>query len=101
MNADNWTQCPRCVQAHINDVEKNEREVEKLYGVVNAAKYAELQSALADLKAKKIPDMLREDWEIGISGNKFSIDYYARCAICGFEYGHVFEQDLEILGEQN
>jgi len=96
MSADNWTQCPKCVQAHVKDVQKNEREVRKLYGVVNATKYAELQSALADLKAKKMPDTLREDWEIGISGNKYTVGYYARCQQCDFEHEHNFSENLKI-----
>jgi len=86
MSADNWTTCPGCTN-RIKNIEK----LKNGYGKLSEKEYLELREQM-----KKITedDSLRENYEIGISDNKFSVSYHAYCEECGFKYTYSYEKKI-------
>lgn len=85
MSADNWIRCPRCV--HLCKVAQQQavEDAGKAYGKVPAKEYLRLLDKASE--SVKIPDNLREDWEIGLEEDgRFVVRYYASCSACGWEY---------------
>jgi hypothetical protein len=53
---------------------------------VPAEEFAAMDAALAAKRAERIYDTFREDYEVGVIGGEFHVDYLGRCAVCGFEH---------------
>lgn len=97
MSADNWAVCPKCNAGKLQKLHKMTQEVANSYGKVDANTYQEKLLKLSKLSSEKDQEYtLREDYEIGVRGNKFSVDYIASCDECGFELPFKFEQDLPL-----
>jgi len=83
MSADNWGECPRCTGAV-------KKQLTEAYGKVSIEEYEKLQRDLEEVPA----NTLREDYEIGIRNEVFSVSYHASCqypgslgrAGCGFQF---------------
>ena len=89
MSADNWTFCPQCRAKEAEAIKERRRAADEAYGKVSPAEWRALDEA-----ARLIPEpreTLREDWDIGIHEGKFSVDYGAGCAECGFRFTFTHE----------
>jgi len=84
MSADNWTRCQECEDKANLARRLFEQKVQDSYGKVPKEEYLRLNEELN--KPEKREDTLREDYEIGISGDVFSVSYVAWCTVCGFKY---------------
>lgn len=93
MSADNWTNCPKCKIKHDSDSEAEKLELGKAYGKIPSDEYL---SRFNEFKSPKpLDDTLREDYEIGIFKGKFSVDYSARCSVCGFKKSFKHEEEIK------
>ena len=86
MSADNWTRCPRCDKRE-NDIKHN------LYGKVPEEDYL---AAVNEIKKAKTEENLREDYDIGVFRNTFSVNYVCHCDKCGYHFEYEFGKELEI-----
>lgn len=95
MSADNWTRCPQCDVNNKAKAEKMDETAAKAYGVVSAAAWDELRAeARAFRKSMENNESLREDYEIGIYKEKFSVGYSGHCATCGFDFQYKHEEKV-------
>lgn len=95
MSADNWTYCPKC-KANIEDRRQQDRKkLEASYGKVSSTKYIESLQALVKSESEPIEETLREDYEIGVYGEEFSVNYKCRCTVCGFEFSYEYAEDVQ------
>lgn len=95
MSADNWRPCPQCMLRATRGQADRLKATEEAYGKVSPGEYARL---LAEARKPPEPkDTLREDWEIGLWGAAFEVEYAARCNVCGlkFQFRHKVEVKLE------
>jgi hypothetical protein len=90
VSADNWTQCPCCRQAWTDELQRRGVEVEAAYGKVTPDEYERLREGLRKFAGARRDETFREDYEIGIDGDFFVVDYCGRCDKCGF--GHTFKR---------
>lgn len=95
MSANNWRVCPKCVIKKNTERAREYSEVEQSYGKVPEREYRKMLNDLADNKVKH-EETLREDFEIGIDGHEFYVDYSARCGECGFCFKFKKTERLEI-----
>jgi hypothetical protein len=83
MGANNWALCPGCKR---NEEERQAALKEKanaVYSTILPEEFTRLISeALAPIQLK---ETFREDYEIGIYGDEFFIDYIGSCSKCGLE----------------
>lgn len=87
MGADNWGICPKCRYEQEKDIAVKEKKLEAAYGTVALGKYQAMQAELEGLKAKKLTETLREDYEIRTdSYGEFMVSYGCKCNVCG--WGH-------------
>ena len=86
MSADNWAPCPRCHARMVTDLSAEEKKAKASYGKVSAEKYAELTEDLRCLRERETPQTFREDYEIGIAGAEFYVNYSGSCKTCGLSY---------------
>jgi len=84
MSADNWGFCPKCMKQHVKYLEELKKNVEQSYGKVSAEDYLLLTEKLNNPDKPK--DTLREDYDLGISEEKFYVSYRASCKVCGFTF---------------
>lgn len=86
MSADNWTTCPVCEAVIMAKHNKKQQKVKDKYGQIPIDEFMALK-ADAD-KAPEIPETLREDYNIGVSGEILVIKFRCSCKTCGlkFEY---------------
>lgn len=100
MGADNWTYCPKCKTEKEKKIAESEFALNKAYGKVPLAEYKEMELALNDLKneesTKNYRELvtLREDYDIGIDGGVFSIEYRASCNKCDFRYKYEISEQV-------
>lgn len=66
MSADNWTACPKC-QPDLDTTTCGPGEAK-----------------------------LREDWELGIIGNEFYVNYRASCRQCKYRFNYKHEERLTL-----
>ncbi len=82
MSADNWAQCPRCMEQHKQSIKDAEEHERRAYGKLPPEDYMALVRENAE---RTEPDStLREDYEIGVYQGVFSIHYTGACKVCGF-----------------
>jgi hypothetical protein len=91
MSADNWTQCPRCYVTNQAKADEKDRIASESYGKVSPEQFDVLRDE-AKVFRKEITlnddfcSTLREDYDIGISEQEFSVSYSGRCDVCGFKF---------------
>jgi hypothetical protein len=86
MSADNWAECPKCRAGAEEAKKRAEEEARASYGKVPAEQYVRLLASAN--QAISLPDTLREDYELGLSGTEFYVAYRCSCQECGFEYSY-------------
>ena len=97
MSADNWMHCPRCLQKHQEDRDREIRGGKAQYGVVSPDEYANAME-----KAEAIPEFpndetFRENYEIDMeSDGTFTIRYRGFCTTCGYEHRFKHTEDVPI-----
>jgi len=81
MSANNWEICPKCR-------ENAEKEMRDAYGEISVEEYKELVAKAGNVENFRT---FREDYEIGVLGDKFLVSYSGSCERCGLlhEFKHV------------
>lgn len=90
MSADNWKQCPECLE----EFKKADPigKAKKRYGKIPLDEYEyELDEAM-----KKAPpeQSLREDYEFFLDGFCLEISYSCKCTTCGFTFS--FNKKIQV-----
>lgn len=94
MSADNWTTCPRCFATELKRVESVMEKAKSSYGKVKAEEYAALQAEA--VKPMNVQNTLREDYELGLYGGEFQIDYACSCSECGFSFNFKHSEKVKL-----
>jgi len=94
MSADNWVTCPRCLANAKKEKEDLIAKKNDCYGKIPEDKYLELVFE-AD-KPIENEQTLREDYDIGIDGDEFSVNFRASCTKCGLIYKYSFNEQLKL-----
>ena len=100
MSADNWTECPGCVEKDKARYEREKGKVENAYGNVPSLEYLAMVGVVKSFEPKG-NENLREDYEIGILRGKFYVVYKAQCDRCGFRYSFEFDELIQIKREES
>ncbi len=91
MSADNWTQCPKCNFDREAEADAKDAFAESQYGKVPINEYHNLLTEAAAFR-ESVPDLieedrtLSEDYDIGIFGSEFEVNYRATCHKCGYTF---------------
>lgn len=96
MSADNWTTCPRCTINRDAEVAKAKAKADAKYGKVPAQEFMELLVQAESAKNTDLPRTMREDYDIGIEGGEFEINFRASCSTCGFRYEYKHAEQVTI-----
>ena len=95
MSADNWTECPRCLEKEETEKNALKLKAESEYGKMPKAEYLELLRKSEEPLSTE--QTLREDYEFWTDPDgKFSANYNCHCKICGFEHTFKHEKQLKI-----
>jgi hypothetical protein len=96
MSADNWTVCPRCLKLAEKELAVTEKDVTANYGKIPADQYLASLEIIKKMKhmLENPEQTLREDYDIGVNGQEFSVGYSARCATCG--WNHTFKHEEKV-----
>ncbi len=95
MSADRWSLCPKCMKAAEQAKADLIKRVETDYGKIAADEYLELvEQSRQPLVQGSQAWTMREDWEIGIYGDEFHVNYRASCEECGFS--HAFKHTEKV-----
>lgn len=99
VSADNWTTCPQCDEKWQRELAKKGAEVDAAYGKVSPDEYEALRSKLKAFVSVRTEETFREDYEVGIDGERFVVDYHGRCTACGFahKFRHVSRLALTVV----
>lgn len=90
MSADNWTECPRCVDRANRDYRAEVERVEALYGKVPVEEFDRERAAL---RAPELDATFRENYEFyGAMSGTVHYNYRGSCTRCGLS--------TEITGEK-
>ena len=91
MSADNWTICPKC-KHRLESVKETERTAAaRAYGGMPMAEW-EVQRAAA-LEPVILNETLREDYEIGVTGDgEFYAIYKGQCTSDECDFGFKFDE---------
>ncbi len=96
MSANNWTTCPRCQHKAAMARKLALAKVQKLYGKVPLEEYEQKQAKAEAMPEGANEETLREDYQLGLRGGTFEIQYRAFCTQCGLEYRFDHSVDVEI-----
>lgn len=91
MSADNWAICPKCDEAHQAMLAKERADLEKQYGKIPIDDFIK-RKARVDALPPQPQNTLRENWELGITGGSFEVNYHASCRNCLFKYDYKHEE---------
>jgi hypothetical protein len=98
MGADNWGICPKCKHNREKEITVKEKKLESSYGSVALGKYQAMQAELETLKATKLIETLREDYEIRTDEDgEFMVSYGCKCNVCG--WGHEYTNHFQAFDE--
>lgn len=81
MRPDNWTTCPRCWAAYVERVEAETAAVMALYGTVSVEEFDAKRAALPTIDQDQCVTF-REDYDIGLEGSEFAVNYRGSCTSC-------------------
>lgn len=102
MSADRWSECAVCKHDTKEKLEKFKQDVQLHYGLVSIQDFIKLTNELSEKEQDFIdnfPTTLREDWAITIEDNILTIEYYASCKVCGFNYK--YNKVIDMLEHNN
>lgn len=84
MSANNWDQCPKCLESEKQRQLAAGKTAASSYGKIEPDKYLKL---LEDQKPRELEDSMREDYELGVQQDgSFYVSYRASCEACDFEF---------------
>jgi len=93
MSADNWRACPNCLAKEQSKLDKIKARVSADYGKIPADEY--LQLVAESKKELKLPDTLREDYEIGMYDEfDFYVSYSCSCSKCNYSFDYKHEENV-------
>ena len=100
MSADRWTQCPQCYVRNRARAEELDKRASESYGNVSVEKFASLRDEAKQFRKaitteEEFTETLREDYNVGIQNNDFSVGYSARCDVCGFKFDFKHEEKVK------
>ena len=90
MSADRWSNCPRCFDINLKEIERLEQIIRD-YENGSGRPTDEEEDAYnkAESRLQQFSDTMRQDWDIDLDDDgEFSIDYRASCSVCGFSFKH-------------
>lgn len=90
MSADNWTKCPACKVKAQEKQKELEQKLNDGYGKLSKEDYQLLVDQVKTAPPE-LEDTLREDYEIGIYGDRFFVNYKGRCQKCGWLHEYKWE----------
>lgn len=97
MSASNWTVCPRCAKRHEAALQVMRDDVNAKYGRVPVAEFDELRRQLFEAESTKLPETLREDYEIyGAADGVVTADYSNSCQKCGLETTFTYRHEMDV-----
>jgi hypothetical protein len=94
MSADNWTTCPRCSDARVDELQAAEKALKDSYGKVPLHEFVAARESLHDKFLVPLNQNWREDYEIfGAETGLLEIHYEGRCAVCkhSYKYNHAID----------
>jgi len=94
MSANNWTKCPKCEAKLSNKKAVTLDKARKCYGKVSAEEFESRMGLAKAFSGEALEDTLREDYELGIDGNTFSVSYRASCEECDFSFE--FRESMDV-----
>jgi hypothetical protein len=92
MSADNWTNCPACIERFNQKFGGKEKALAADYGslpaIVWMARRRELDAEKREAFEKHGQQTVREDYQIGLQNGStvFVVDYAAECIACGWTH---------------
>lgn len=97
MGADRYSECVRCVRAHLIKVEEETANVSTAYGVVPVEEFDGLRARLAEFIDKGIEQTFVETWEIVTpeGDGELRFIYSGRCSVCGLAFKLDQVHDIE------
>ena len=98
MSADNWAECPQCVELGQAKWESRQQEVLDAYGIVTPSEYRSMLIQLDEFAPQENYNLC-EDYELRISDGKFHVWYKARCERCGFKHSFTAEEPINMKGD--
>ncbi len=93
MSADNWANCPKCVEEATKQWKRDKEKLDESYGKVSAERYLEQVRLFPKSTIYRVT--LREDYNVGIDGENFCVNYKGTCVECGFKYNFVHKESIE------
>lgn len=103
MGADNWSNCPKCKLTKEKEIEKAESKLTKDYGQISFETFQKRAEAIEGLKRKLAEstelNTVREDYEIGIDGQNFVVDFRSYCHNCDFAFTYKVTFDTASMTE--
>ncbi|SRR6266498_4710826 len=90
MSADNWAECPRCIQVEAARITKMKTSVNENYGKVPMDEFEDMRAELETIIHKFNQGMnhtFREDYEFyGVESGTLEISYRGNCTVCGLTH---------------
>lgn len=101
MSADNWTQCPRCLNRRAMEIENKTTQVAASYGKVDVETFDRLRAECETLKADRLEDNFREDYEIyGAEDGTVEVRYSGKCTTCGLALTFKHSHEIDMSGDR-
>lgn len=97
MSADRWLFCPGCEKKAEQERKDLLKQIKDGYGKIPIDEYMVLVERSTQPQESAVTRSLREDWEIGIRGDEFSVNYGADCQECGFS--HRFKHTEKVVDD--
>jgi hypothetical protein len=94
MSADNWTICPKCFKKLNDEWNEKTKKLQLQYGKISKEKYDKLSNEIKN-GTPRVPETLREDYDIGIYKDKFIIKYIAQCTKCDFKFDYKYSEIIK------
>lgn len=82
MSADNWRECPYCVEAAKDAWGEEVAKVAEAYGKVSAEEFLAMREAI-DAGPPPVPESFREDYGFWVDGFVVKASYSGHCKDCG------------------
>ncbi len=87
MSADNWTQCPRCLQSYHTEVARRLNEVAALYGTVPIDEFDASRKEVDGFIKNGLDSQFREDYETFLDDDGWvKISYRGFCRTCSLSF---------------
>ena len=94
MSPRNWADCPRCAKNHEEAHAKRLAALDRAYGVVSVDEYMKMGKE-ASVAAGPPKETMREDYEVGVTGEKFTLSYGCTCNVCGWSFSKSLTEEVE------